>query len=78
MEQEAIYGFVLAQVLRVVTLGEIHPKHVAVPSPLVEYVVVARRGTEAEKFHWQTASFDLPIISRDAPYRAGYKPLPLD
>jgi len=61
----------------VVTLGGVHPKHVAVPGPLVEYVVAARRGTEAEKFHWQTASFDLPIISGDAPYRAGYKPLPL-
>jgi len=67
MEQEAIYGSVLsfvqaakahpgglviAQVLRVVTLGEIHPKHVVVPGPLVDYVVVARRGTEVEKYHW--------------------------
>jgi len=93
MGQEAIYGstlfiveavkanpggLVLAQVLRVVTLGEIRPKHVAVPGPLVDYVVAARRSTEVEKFHWQTASFDLnPIISGDAPYRAGYKPLPL-
>jgi len=86
MEQEAIYGstlstveavkaspggLVLAQVLRVVTLGEIHPKHVAVPGPLVDYVVAARGGTETEKFRWQTASFDLnPVISGDAPYRA--------
>jgi acyl CoA:acetate/3-ketoacid CoA transferase len=67
MEQEAINGsalsfvqaakahsggLVIAQVLRVVTLGEIHPKHVVVPGPLVDYVVVARRGTEVEKYHW--------------------------
>jgi acyl CoA:acetate/3-ketoacid CoA transferase len=93
MEQEAIYGSVLsfvqaakahpgglviAQVLRVVTLGEIHPKHVDVPGPLVDYVVVARRGTEVEKYHWQTASFDLnPVISGDVPYRVAYEPAPL-
>jgi Acyl CoA:acetate/3-ketoacid CoA transferase len=93
MEQEAMYGSVLAfvqaakahpgglviaQVLRVVTLGEIHPKHVVVPGPLVDYVVVARRGTEVEKYHWQTASFDLnPIISGDVPYRVAYEPAPL-
>jgi propionate CoA-transferase len=93
MEQEAIYGSVLsfvqaakahpggvviAQVLRVVTLGEIHPKHVVVPGPLVDYVVVARRGTEVEKYHWQTASFDLnPVISGDVPYRVAYEPAPL-
>ncbi|MCX8137322.1 acyl CoA:acetate/3-ketoacid CoA transferase [Pyrobaculum aerophilum] len=93
MEQEAIYGSVLsiveavkahpgglviAQVLRTVTLGEIHPKHVVVPGPLVDYVVVTRRGTEVEKYHWQTASFDLnPIISGDAPYRVAYEPIPL-
>ncbi len=93
MEQEAIYGSVLsfveaakahpgglviAQVLRVVTLGEIHPKHVVVPGPLVDYVVVARRGTEVEKYHWQTASFDLnPVISGDVPYRVAYEPSPL-
>ncbi|MEM1596876.1 MAG: CoA-transferase [Pyrobaculum sp.] len=93
MEQEAVYGSVLsivqavkahpgglviAQVLRTVTLGEIHPKHVVVPGPLVDYVVVARRGTEVEKFHWQTASFDLnPVISGDAPYRVAYEPVPL-
>jgi acyl CoA:acetate/3-ketoacid CoA transferase len=78
MEQEAIYGSVLsfvqavkarpgglviAQVLRVVTLGEIHPKHVVVPGPLVDNVVVARRGTEVEKYHWHTASFDLTLSS---------------
>ncbi|ABL87442.1 propionate CoA-transferase [Pyrobaculum islandicum DSM 4184] len=93
MEQEAIYGSVLsiveavkahpgglvvAQVLRVVTLGEIHPKHVFVPGPLVDYVVIARRGTEVEKYHWQTASFDLnPVISGDAPYRVVHEPMPL-
>ena len=93
MEQEAIYGSVLsfvqaakahpgglviAQVLRVVTLGEIHPKHVVVPGPLVDYVVVARRGTEVEKYHWQTASFDLnPVISGDVPYMVAYEPVPL-
>jgi len=93
MEQEAIYGSVLsmvqatkahpgglvvAQVLRAVTLGEIHPKHVVVPGPLVDYVVVSRRGTEVEKYHWQTASFDLnPVISGDAPYRVAYEPAPL-
>ncbi len=93
MEQEAIYGSVLsfveaakahpgglviAQVLRVVTLGEIHPKHVVVPGPLVDYVVVARRGTEVEKYHWQTASFDLnPVISGDVPYRVAYETSPL-
>ena len=93
MEQKAIYGSVLsfveaakahpgglviAQVLRVVTLGEIHPKHVVVPGPLVDYVVVARRGTEVEKYHWQTASFDLnPVISGDVPYRVAYEPAPL-
>jgi len=93
MEQEAIYGSVLSfvqaakahpgglvisQVLRVVTLGEIHPKHVVVPGPLVDYVVVARRGTEVEKYHWQTASFDLnPVISGDVPYRVAYEPVPL-
>ncbi|MCU7787603.1 acyl CoA:acetate/3-ketoacid CoA transferase [Pyrobaculum sp. 3827-6] len=93
MEQEAIYGSVLsiveavkaqpgglviAQVLRTVTLGEIHPKHVVVPGPLVDYVVVARRGTEVEKYHWQTASFDLnPVISGDAPYRVAYEPVKL-
>ncbi|AFA39479.1 Acyl CoA:acetate/3-ketoacid CoA transferase [Pyrobaculum oguniense TE7] len=93
MEQEAIYGSVLsiveavkahpggvviAQVLRTVTLGEIHPKHVVVPGPLVDYVVVTRRGTEVEKYHWQTASFDLnPIISGDEPYKVAYEPVPL-
>jgi propionate CoA-transferase (EC 2.8.3.1) len=93
MEQEAIYGSVLsfvqatkahpgglviAQVLRAVTLGEIHPKHVVVPGPLVDYVVVARRGTEVERYHWQTASFDLnPVISGDLPYRVAYEPTPL-
>lgn len=93
MEQEAIYGSVLAivqatkahpggvviaQVLRVVSLGEIHPKHVVVPGPLVDYVVVTRRGTEIEKFHWQTASFDYnPVISGDAPYRVAYETSPL-
>jgi acyl CoA:acetate/3-ketoacid CoA transferase len=93
MEQEAIYGSVLsfvqaakahpgglviAQVLRVVTLGEIHPKHVVVPGPLVDYVVVARRGTEVEKYHWQTASFDLnSVISGNVPYRVAYEPAPL-
>ncbi|MFZ8807165.1 MAG: acyl CoA:acetate/3-ketoacid CoA transferase [Pyrobaculum sp.] len=93
MEQVAIYGSVLsfvqavkahpgglviAQVLRVVTLGEIHPKHVVVPGPLVDYVVVARRGTEVEKYHWHTASFDLnPVISGDVPYRVAYEPAPL-
>jgi len=93
MEQEAMYGSVLsmvqatkahpgglvvAQVLRAVTLGEIHPKHVVVPGPLVDYVVVSRRGTEVEKYHWQTASFDLnPVISGDAPYRVAYEPAPL-
>jgi acyl CoA:acetate/3-ketoacid CoA transferase len=71
-------GLVIAQVLRVVTLGEIHPKHVVVPGPLVDYVVVARRGTEVEKYHWQTASFDLnPVISGDVPYRVAYEPAPL-
>ncbi len=93
MEQVAIYGSVLpfvqaakahpggvviAQVLRVVTLGEIHPKHVVVPGPLVDYVVVARQGTEVEKYHWQTVSFDLnPVISGDVPYRVAYEPVPL-
>jgi len=70
-------GLVIAQVLRVVTHGEIHPKHVVVPGPLVDYVVVARRGTEVEKYHWQTASFDLnPVISGDVPYRVAYEPAP--
>ncbi len=94
MEREAMYGSVLAmvqaakahpgglvaaQVLRVVTAGEIHPKSVFVPGPLVDCVVVAPRGNEAERFHWQTYSFDYnPIVSGDAPYRASYEPRPLD
>lgn len=93
MEQEAIYssvlamvqaakahpsGLVIAQVLRVVTLGEIHPKSVAVPGPLVDYVVVARKGNEAERYHWQTYTFDFnPIVSGDEPYRVAYEPMPL-
>ena len=94
MEREAMYGSVLAivqaakahpsgvviaQVLRMVAAGEIHPRHVFVPGPLVDYVVVSRRGNEAERHHWQTYSFDYnPIVSGDSPYRATYEPRPLD
>lgn len=94
MEREAMYGSVLAivqatkahpsgvvvaQVLRVVAMGEIHPRHVFVPGPLVDYVVVSRKGNEAERYHWQTYSFDYnPIISGEAPYRVTYEPRPLD
>nr|KJR74302.1 MAG: CoA-transferase [Thermoproteus sp. AZ2] len=93
MEQEAFFGSVLAmaqaakahpsgvviaQVLRVVTLGEIRPKSVVVPGPLIDYVVVTRRGNEAERFHWQTYTFDFnPIVSGDEPYRVAYEPRPL-
>lgn len=45
----------------------------------MDYVVVSRRGNEAERYHWQTYSFDYnPIISGDSPYRVTYEPRPLD
>ncbi|MEL9990312.1 MAG: CoA-transferase [Thermoproteus sp.] len=94
MEREAIYGSVLAivqavkahpsglviaQVIRMAAAGELHPKSVFVPGPLVDFVVVSRRGNEVERFHWQTYSFDYnPIISGDSPYRVSYEPRPLD
>lgn len=80
MEDEAIYGTVLniaqatkaypkkgtviAQVLRVARYGSLNPKEVAVPGPLVDYVVVA----PPEK-HWQTASisYDPRIAGRIIP-----------
>ncbi|CCC80816.1 acyl CoA:acetate/3-ketoacid CoA transferase [Thermoproteus tenax] len=94
MEREAIFGSVLAmaqaakahpsgiviaQVLRAVSLGELHPKSVVVPGPLVDYLVVSPRGNESQRYHWQTYSFDFnPIISGDSPYRVFYEPRRLD
>ncbi|MCE4602175.1 MAG: acyl CoA:acetate/3-ketoacid CoA transferase [Desulfurococcales archaeon] len=80
MEDEAIYGTVLniaqatkaypkkglvvAQVLRVARYGSLNPKEVAVPGPLVDYVVVASPDK-----HWQTASinYDPRIAGRIIP-----------
>ncbi len=85
MEDEAIYGTVLniaqaakaypkkgrviAQVLRIARFGSLNPKEVAVPGPLIDYVVVSPPDK-----HWQTAtvSYDprisgkiIPPISED-------------
>lgn len=52
-------GLVIAQVLRIARFGSLNPKHVVVPGPLVDFVVVAPR----EK-HWQSANIDYdPRIS---------------
>ena len=43
-------GIVIAQVKYVAQAGTLHPKHVRVPAPLVDYVVVA----SSAEFHPQT------------------------
>ncbi len=52
-------GIVIAQVQRIARFGNLNPKEVVVPGPLIDYVVVAPR----EK-HWQSSSIDYdPRIS---------------
>jgi len=52
-------GTVIAQVLRLARYGSLQPKEVAVPGPLVDYVVLSPR-----EYHWQSSSFDYnPAIS---------------
>ncbi len=80
MEDEAIYGTILniaqatkaypkrgpviAQVQRIARFGSLNPKEVAVPGPLIDYIVIA----PPEK-HWQTASiyYDPRISGRIIP-----------
>ncbi|GBF09507.1 putative propionate CoA-transferase [Aeropyrum pernix] len=70
-------GFNVVQVLRVARFGNIRAKNVAVPGPLIDFVVVAPRDK-----HWQGASMDMDrrvsgeIITPLAPALA--EPLPLD
>jgi propionate CoA-transferase len=67
-------GIVIAQVKYVAQAGTLHPKHVRVPAPLVDYVVVA----SSPEFHPQTAGGFDPALSGDlrVPLESA-KPLPL-
>lgn len=70
-------GLVYVQVLRIARFGSLNPKTVAVPGPLVDYVIVSPR----EK-HWQSATidFDRRISGEIIPPidRRLFDPLPLD
>ena len=67
-------GIVIAQVKYAAQAGTLHPKHVRVPAPLVDYVVVA----SSPEFHPQTAGGFDPALSGDlrVPLAAA-KPPPL-
>lgn len=54
-------GIVIAQAKYLARAGSLHPKHVRVPGPLVDCVVVA----SAPQFHPQTAGGDDPALSGD-------------
>jgi propionate CoA-transferase len=47
-------GIVIIQVKHIVKAGSLHPKHVKIPGPLVDYVVVAEHPEET---HRQTSSY---------------------
>ena len=67
-------GIVIAQVKYVAQAGTLHPKHVRVPAPLVDYVVVA----SSPEFHPQTAGGFDPALSGDLRVpRTAAKPPPL-
>ena len=67
-------GIVIAQVKYVALAGSLHPKHVRVPAPLVDYLVVA-----AAEHHPQTASEQFsPVLSGDVKVpMGGIPPLPM-
>lgn len=70
-------GMVIVQVKQMAKAGSLHPKHVKIPGPLVDYVVVAQHPEET---HRQTASFFFnPAYSGDLRMPlSNPEPLPLN
>ncbi len=66
-------GIVIAQVRRLARAHSLHPKHVRVPAPLVDVVVVA----SSDELHPQTAVGFKPGLSGDLKVPLTVEPLPM-